>query len=144
MERPPSPIHNKSIKLRVHPLPSMVFDNPWFYSMVWLQGTLYLSHPWYFTTHGFDPWYDPRKHCNNVIKRVYSFSVNHSMASWHPTFLSYYFLLIIVNYSWLIHLSWCFERWGSLSLISNLNHGYIDNNLQVYSPPLSASNPFRS
>ena len=46
--------------------------------MVWLQGTLYLSHPWYFTTHGFDPWYFPKAHCNKVIKRLHALSIKHS------------------------------------------------------------------
>ena len=78
MEMPPSLTHHKNIKWRDHPLPSMVFDNPWFCSMVWLQGTLYLSHPWYFTIHVFDPWYFPKVHCNNVIKRLYAFSIKHS------------------------------------------------------------------
>ena len=70
-------ISPKIIKWRGHPLPSMVFDNPWFCSMVWLQGKLCLSHPWYLTTHGFGPWYGPKEHCNNVIKRPYAFSIKH-------------------------------------------------------------------
>ena len=74
-ERPHALSHHKSIKWRGHPLSSMVIDNSWFCSMVWLQGTLYLSHPWYFTTHGFGPWYCPKAHCNNVIKRLYAFSI---------------------------------------------------------------------
>ena len=144
MERPPSLSHHKSIKWRGHPLPSMVIDNPWFCSMVWLQCTLYLFHPWYFTTHGFDPWHGSKAHCNNVIKRIYAFSIKNSNIFGILPFWSYYFVLIIVNYSWIIHLILCFERWSSLSLTFDLNHGYIDNNLKHYTPPVLASKPFGS
>ena len=50
MESPPSLSHHKNIKWRGRPLSSMVFHNPWFF---------------------------PKVHCNNVIKRLYAFSIKH-------------------------------------------------------------------
>ena len=109
-ERPHAHSHHKSIKWRGHPLSSMVIDNSWFCFMVWLQGTLYLSHPWYFTTHGFDPWYCPKAHCDNVIKRIYSFSIKDSSIF---DILHFSYSTALLGYSfWVSFLAW-FERWGS-------------------------------
>ena len=114
----------KNIKCRGHPLPSMAFDNPWFCSMVWVQGTLYLSHPWYFTTHGFDPWYCPEAHCNNFIKRLYAFSIKH----WRIFDILHFFhsIELLGFWLWALFLIW-FERWGSKNRLwaSPLQVAYI-------------------
>ena len=96
----------KSIKWRGHPLPSMVFDNPWLYSMVWFQSTLYFAHPWYFTTYGFDPWYFPKKHCNNVIKKDL-FLLNKAFKDfWHPTLLLFYWVIGLLVLSSFLSMVW--------------------------------------
>ena len=109
-ERPHALSHHKSIKQRGHPLSSMVIDNSWFCSMVWLQGTLYLSHPWYFTTHGFDPCYCLKAHCNNVIKRLYAFSIKHSRIF---DILHFSYSIALLGYWLLVSFLVWFERWGS-------------------------------
>ena len=112
-ESPHARSHLKSIKRRGHPLSSMVIDNSRFCSMVWIQGTLYLSHPWYFTTHGFDPSYFPKEHCNNVVKQLYAFSIKHLRIQGFST--SYIFLSLLIYWvtcSDFLFLVW-FERWGS-------------------------------
>ena len=88
----------------------MVFENPWFCSMVCLNGTFYLSHPWCFTTYDFYPWYFPKEKFNNVRNIIYSFSIKHSRifrivhSSYSIELLGYWF--------WVLFLVW-FERWGS-------------------------------
>ena len=151
---------HKIIKWRGRPLPSMVFDNPWFYSMVWLQGTLYLSHPWYFTNHGFDPWYGPKAHCNNVMKKLYAFSIRHSRIFYILHFS--YSIALLGYWFWVSFLVW-FERWGSknslwasplhvayLLMFHCLRYSYHISHWCVFLivvhyvisyPPLSASNP---
>ena len=109
-------MNHKSIKWRGHPLPSMVFDNPWFCSMVCLQGKLYLSHPLYLTTHGFRPWYGPKEHCNNVIKRPYAFSIKDSRIF---GILHY---LTLLNY-WVFGFELTSTKWGiSYYVTKNSSH----------------------
>ena len=102
-ERPHTLSHHKSIKRRGHPLSSMVIDNSWFCSMVWLQGTLYLSHPWYFKTHGFDPWYCPKAHCN---KKDLCFLNKAFKDFWHPTFILLYWVIGLLVLSSFLDMVW--------------------------------------
>ena len=115
---PPSLIHHKNIKWRGQPLsvtikvmerpPSLIHGN--WQSMVLFHG-MASRHIAPLSSMVFhNPWYFLKAHCNNVIKRLYAFSIKH----WRIFGILHfsYSIELLGYWFWVLFLIW-FERWGS-------------------------------